>query len=245
MRIDLRMPTKWEELTAEQLREVVEASTKGLRREEVLLILLCRFAGIKMVAGTTEEDGKKVVRTRFKDAEGRVFDLEDWQVADFCGRLAYLMDDDMPMDVQWPFRWDRYLMDATFEKWFHADALMFGFSMTGNIEQLKGAMKDLGDPHGDLQPNDPDAVLMLKWYDLFKGWLQERYPLVFQKPEPGSESASNPVETRQNIMLMLNDNRPQDNEAIERSNVHDVLAALQHKIEEAKHIEEQMRKYKH
>ncbi len=244
MRIDLTVPTRWEELTSDQLREVVEASTKGLRREELLLILLCRFAGIKMMAGTTEEDGKKVVHTRFKDAEGNVFDLEDWQVSDFCGRLAYLMDDDMPMDVQWPFRWDRYLMDATFGNWFHADALLLGFTMTGDINQLKGAMRDLGDPHDDLQPTDPDAVLLLKWYDLFKGWLQEKYPLVFQKPEPGSEPTSNPVETRQNIMLMLNDNRPQDNEAIERSNVHDVLAALQHKIEEAKHIEEQMSKYK-
>ena len=245
----MTVPTRWEELTAEQLREVVEASTKGLRREEVLLILLCRFAGIKMVAGTTEEDGPSTgsgtVKTRFKDGEGHVFDLEDWQVADFCGRLSFVFDEQIPIDVQWPFRWDRYLMDATFGNWFHADALLLGFTMTGDIKQLKGAMRDLGDPHGDLQPTDPDAVLMLKWYDLFKSWLQERYPLVFQKPEPGSESASNPVDTRQNIMLMLNDNRPQDNEAIERSNVHDVLAALQHKIEEAKHIEEQMSKYKH
>ena len=86
---------------------------------------------------------------------------------------------------------------------------------------------------------------MLRWYDCFKDWLQQRYPLVFQKAEPGEETACNPVEARQNIMLMLNDNRPQDNEAIERSNMHDVLSALQHKIEEAKHIEEQMSKYKH
>ena len=41
-------------------------------------------------------------------------------------------------------------------------------------------------------------------------------------------------------MLMLNGGRPQDNEAIERSNMHDVLAALQHKIEEEKHYEEQL-----
>jgi hypothetical protein len=244
MIIVLKIPTVWLFLTTEQLWETVEVMTENLRREEVLLVLLCKFAGIKMMAGTTEEDGKKVVHTRFKDAEGNVFDLEDWQVSDFCGRLAYLMDDDMPMDVQWPFRWDRYLMDTSFGDWFHADAMLLRYALEGDIKRLKVAMKDLGDPHDDLQPTDPDAVLLLKWYDLFKGWLQEKYPLVFQKPEPGSEPTSNPVETRQNIMLMLNDNRPQDNEAIERSNVHDVLAALQHKIEEAKHIEEQMSKYK-
>ena len=142
---------------------------------------------------------------------------------------------------------------STVNAWFPdkkglcSGALMTGFGMTGDIEQLKGAMKDLGDPHDDLQPQDPDFVLMLKWYDCFKGWLQEKYPLVFQKADSstGSEAACNPVEARRNIMLMLNEGRPQDNEAIERSNVHDVLSALQHKIEEAKHIEEQMSKYKH
>ena len=103
-------------------------------------------------------------------------------------------------------------------------------------------MNDLGDPHDSIEPSD--ITLMLRWYECFKDWLQERYPLVFQKAESGSEGPASPVEARQNIMLMLNDNRPQDNEAIERSNVHDVLAALQHKIEEAKHIEEQMKKYK-
>lgn len=244
MRIDLKTPTRWQDLSAEQLRDIVSLASKELNREEFLLVLFCNLSGIKMAAGTTQEDGKKVVHTRFKTADGQVFDLEDWQVSDFCGRLAFVFDD-MPMDIAWPFKWDKYLMGTNFGDWFHADALLLGYSMTGNMEQLRGAMKDLGDPHDSLQPDDPDVVLMLKWYDCFKDWLQERYPLVFQKAEPGEATATSPIEARQNIMLMLNDGRPQDNEAIERSNVHDVLAALQHKIEEAKHIEEQMSKYKH
>lgn len=244
MSIDLKTPTRWQDLSADQLRDIVSLASKELNREEFLLVLFCNLSGIKMVAGTAHEDGKKVMHTRFKTADGQVFDLEDWQVSDFCGRLTFVFDD-MPMDVDWPFKWDKYLMDTTFGDWFHADALLLGYGMTGNMEQLKGAMKDLGDPHDNLQPEDPDVVLMLKWYDCFKDWLQERYPLVFQKAEPGEATATSPIEARQNIMLMLNDGRPQDNEAIERSNVHDVLAALQHKIEEAKHIEEQMSKYKH
>ena len=175
-------------------------------------------------------------------ADGQVFDLEDWQVSEFCGRLSFVFDEAMPIETAWPFKWDRYLMNTSFGDWFHADAQMLGFTLDGDIERLKCAMKDLGDPHDDLQPLDADVVLMLKWYDCFKDWLQERYPFVFQKAEPGTESPTSPIEARQSIMLMLNDGRPQDNEAIEKSNMHDVLAALQHKIEEAKHIEEQMKK---
>ena len=248
MTIDLHTPTCWKELTTEQLREVVELALMGLAREEYLLVLFCKFANVVMVVGPSTGSGTKgseAVKTRFRDSEGHEFELADWQVADFCGRLAFVLDEQMPMEVAWPFKWNRYLLDTSFGDWFRADAQMIGFASEGNTERLKGAMKYLGDPHDDLQPQDPDFVLMLRWYDCFKDWLQQRYPLVFQKAEPGEETAYNPVEARQNIMLMLNDNRPQDNEAIEQSNMHDVLAALQHKIEYAKQIEEQMSKYKH
>ena len=239
MTIDLHTPTCWKELTTEQLREVVELALMGLHREEYLLVLFCKFANVVMVLGTADEDEKKVVHNRFKDAEGHEFELEDWQVSDFCGRLAFVLDEQMPMEVEWPWKWNRYLYDTSFGNWFKADAHMLGFALDGDPERLKAAMKYLGDPHDTLEQSN--ITLMLRWYECFKDWLRDRYPLVFQKAEPGSEEGpSSPVETRQNIMLMLNDNRPQDNEAIEQSNVHDVLAALQHKIEYAKQIEEKM-----
>lgn len=240
MTIDLHTPSKWQELSAEQLRFVEATATQGLRREEFLLVLLCQFTGIKMVAGTTMKNQKKVICTRFKDQEGNEFELEDWQVSDFCGRMAVFFDEDIPMDVNWPFKWDRYLFDTTFGDWFHADALMLRFAKEGKPEYLQSAMKDLGDDRDEIQPNDPDIVLLLCWYENFKEWLQLRYPLVFQKPQPGENTSSSPIETRQNIMLMLNNNQPQNNELIEKSNVHDVLAALQHKIEKANHISDQL-----
>lgn len=243
MRIDLTIPTRWEELTTEQLRETVEVTTENLRREEVLLVLLCKFANVKMQCGMRNDE----CGMAFETADGKRFTLEVWQVADFCNRLQWALDEDIPIEAHWPFGWDAYLMNTTFGDWFHADALMLGYSLRGDITCIRGAMKDLDhQDHDGLQHTDPDLILLLKWYDLFKEWLQERYPLVFKKKDSstGSEDYS-PIDARQNIMLMLTDGKPQDNEAIEKSNVHDVLAALQHKIEEAKHIEEQMSKYKH
>lgn len=242
MRIDLHVPTRWQELSAEQLRAVVQDSFGELRREEYLLVLLCQFAGIKMVAGSTAVDDDNVQRTRFKDSEGNDFSLADWQIADFCKHLNFILDEPMPIDCQWPFRWDRYLSDTTFGNWFHADAQMLGYSMDESIERLECVTRDLGDPHDTLDV--ADVVLLMRWYDCFKEWIQQRYPLVFSKAETGDGVSVSPIDARQHIMLMLNDGRPQDNEAIERSNVHDVLSALQHKIEEAKHIEEQL-KHRH
>ncbi len=239
MKIDLHIPTNWQELTREQLLEVVEMSDKGLSREEYLLVLFCRFSGIKMIAGTIDQDDKKVIHVNFKDQEDRVFGLSDWQVAEFCSRLSFLLED-MPIDIVWPFKWDRYLFDTTFGSWFHADAMILRFTIEGNPDYLATAMKDLGDPR-EGKPSLAETTLLLKWYGLFKDWLLERYPLVFQKVKPGQETAASPVEARQNIMLMLNECHPQDNEKIEESNVHDVLAALQHKIEETNSISERLK----
>lgn len=240
MTIDLHTPTCWKELTTEQLREVVELALMGLHREEYLLVLFCKFANVVMVIGSSTDP--EAVKNRFRDSEGQEFELEDWQVAEFCGRLSFVLDEQMPMEVAWPWKWNRHLLDTSFGDWFHADAQMLGFALDGNPERLKGAMKDLGDPPETLEPSD--ITLLLRWYECFKDYLQQTYPLVFQKAEPGANSPTTPIEARQNIMLMLNEGHPQDNEAIEKTNVHDVLAALQHKIEYAKQIEQQMSKYK-
>ena len=240
MTIDLHTPTCWKELTTEQLREVVELALMGLHREEYLLVLFCKFANVVMVIGSSTDP--EAVKNRFRDSEGQEFELEDWQVAEFCGRLSFVLDEQMPMEVAWPWKWDRHLLATSFGDWFHADAQMLGFALDGNPERLKGAMKDLGDPPETLEPSD--ITLLLRWYECFKDYLQQTYPLVFQKAEPGANSPTSPIEARQNIMLMLNEGHPQDNEAIEKTNVHDVLAALQHKIEYAKQIEQQMSKYK-
>lgn len=240
MTIDLHTPTCWKELTTEQLREVVELALMGLHREEYLLVLFCKFANVVMLVGSSTDP--EAVKNRFRDSEGQEFELEDWQVAEFCGRLSFVLDEQMPMEVAWPWKWDRHLLATSFGDWFHADAQMLGFALDGNPERLKGAMKDLGDPPETLEPSD--ITLLLRWYECFKDYLQQTYPLVFQKAEPGANSPTSPIEARQNIMLMLNEGHPQDNEAIEKTNVHDVLAALQHKIEYAKQIEQQMSKYK-
>lgn len=92
MMIDLHIPSSWQEVTKEQLRDIVELGMQGLSREKYLLVVFCRLSNIKMIAGTTEEDGKKVVRTHFKDSQGIHFELADWQIEDFCNRLSYVME---------------------------------------------------------------------------------------------------------------------------------------------------------
>ena len=70
MTIDLHIPSNWLELSTEQLRDIVDLASAGIRREEFLLIMLCKLSGIKMVAATTDEDDKRVVHANLWTAKG-------------------------------------------------------------------------------------------------------------------------------------------------------------------------------
>jgi len=240
MTIELKVPTSWQELSTEQLMDVVTLAQNGMPREQYLLALFLRFSGVKMIAGTSKEDGKKVVRTHFKDAEGNHFDLDDWQLKEFCDKLDFVMSASIPLNTAWPFKWDRYLLNMSFEHWFRADALLLQYTQANDLDCLKKAMAELGDPHDDMKEPDIYATLMILWYNSFKDWLQERYPLVFKKAKGDEATTYSPIDARQNILLMLNENRPQENQRIEESDVHDVLAALQQKIEQANEIERKL-----
>lgn len=72
--------------------------------------------------------------------------------------------------------------------------------------------------------------------------LAPMYPNMFAKSGSGGER--NPFKTLQEIHLLLNDDRPQDNEKIDDSRLHDVLSALDSKIEKLKRREAELRKLK-
>lgn len=240
MRIDLTIPSSWQEVTLQQLRILAEHSLLQLTREASELSLFCKLAGLTMVSSPSPDGEALNGIMKFRDAQGREFTLESWQLTDFCKRLAWFYDE-MPCDIVCPIDVNAHLLATTFGDYFHADALMFGFSTNGDINLIRLAMADLGVKRKKI--SDVDAVMMQLWWRGFKQWLFNEYPFVFAGSKDGGDSYS-PLKARQNIMLILNEGHPQDNDAIEKSNMHDVLAALQHQIEIAKKEEEIMRKYK-
>ena len=232
MTIHLHIPEKWSQVSAEQLRTIVGLTHSRLSKEELLLVLLCRFTGIKMAP--TKEDGKRGARTRFRDERGNLFELEAWQVSDFCSRLSFIVEE-TPRDIVCPYKWNRRLIETSFGDWFQADALMLRYHKTKDTQHMLGAMRSLGDPRDRLTTVDEE--LMLIWWEDFQQWLIDKYPHVFRRQNPKDEGVISPLETRQNIMLMLNGGMPQENVKIEETNLHDVLSALEHKIEVAEETE--------
>ena len=227
-RIDLRIPTCWGEVTREQLRVIAELMDASLTREELLVVLFCRMAGLR-------HEGKGI----FMTSEKKRIRLETWQLSDFCGRLAFVLDE-QPCDIVSPTRVNSYLDDITFGDYFHADSLIYGYRLEGDPDMVRKALADLGDHRRGVSKQFANEVML--WWTGVQQWLKSQYPLVLEDSGPSTEPY-NPLKARQNIMLMLNNDNPQDNERIEQSKMHDVFAALQNKIEHAKRLEEQMKRH--
>lgn len=96
-KIQLHCPTRWSDMTQEQLRYTLELIGSGLyTSEEIRTMMLIRFCGIKVlkrykgiwVCSIKTEKGKKIK-----------FDLQTWQVQDMIGQLQFV-DKPEEMDVR-------------------------------------------------------------------------------------------------------------------------------------------------
>lgn len=228
LHIDLKAPGSWKEVTKESLSIIASLMNEQLSREEMLFVLFCRFTGIR-------HEGKGVFLTSDKQR----IRIETWQLEDFCNRLAWVLDE-MPCDIVNPTRVNSYLDDITFGDYFHADSLLYGYRLEGNPDMVRKALGDLGDHRRGVSKQFANEVML--WWTGVQQWLKSQYPLVLEESGTSTEPYD-PLKARQNIMLMLNNDMPQDNEHIEQSKMHDVLSALQSKIEHAKQREEQMKKH--
>ena len=232
MNVNLTAPTKWGELTADQFRMVVKTMLLHLTESERLFVLFCQLTGIRRYA---DEDNK------FVTSDGQDFRMEDWQVADFCDRLRWLIDT-VPDDLPNPTKKDAYLRDISFGDWFEADTQFRLYEDDNDLTHFATILPKLGEEAHEI--DDAEAIMLKMWWNCVMGKIGPMYPNVFTKNEGGGGEC-NPFKTLQEMHLLLNDDRPQDNEKIDEARLHDVLSALDSKIEKLKRREAEYNRLLH
>lgn len=244
MRIDLKVPTSWGELDMDQFRVVASLMNENLTEEELLFCAFCRLAKIKarlMIPAIKRsgEDSDRWMR-RFLTENGEEFYLQDYEIAKFSGMLSWIIDKDAshigtpnPTSVDWT------LDGISFGQWFYADAMFYRYGVSPHkIFIIKALRKLKSKP---LRINANTVTMVLLWWRGVMERLAMLYPNVLQTGDADGE-AQDPSQNWRNIMLMLNDDKPQENERIENANVHDVLAALDSRIEKQKQLEQMNKK---
>lgn len=218
--IDLKAPTRWGELTLDQFRMVAKTMLLHLTESEMLLVLLCQLTGIRRYA---DEDNK------FVTEDGQDFRLKDYEIADFCDRLRWLIDT-VPDVIPNPSKRDDYLRDISFGDWFEADTQFRLYEDDHDLDHFSVILPKLGEEAHEV--DETEAVMLKMWWNCVMAQIAPMYPNVFVKGEGGGEC--NPFKNLQEMHLLLNDDRPQDNEKIDEARLHDVLSALDSRIEKMK-----------
>lgn len=227
----MKAPTRWSELTADQFRMVVKTMLLHLTESERLFVLLCQLTGIRCYA---DEDNK------FVTADGQDFRLQDYEIVDFCERLRWLIDT-VPDDLPNPTKKDDYLRDISFGDWFEADIQFRQYEDDHDLSHFNIILKKLGE--WPRMIDEAEAIVLKMWWNCVMGKIGPMYPNVFAKSE-GSGGVYNPFKSLQEMHLLLNDDHPQDNEKIDDARLHDVLSALDNKIEKLKRSEAELKKLK-
>ena len=235
MNINLTAPTKWSELTADQFRMVVKVSLLHLTESERLFVLLCQLTGIRRYA---DEDNK------FVTDDGQDFRLKDYEVVDFCERLRWLIDT-VPDVIPNPSKRDDYLRDMSFGDWFEADTQFRLYEDDHDLGHFDIILPKLGDEAHEI--DEAEAIVLKLWWNYVMGLIGPMYTNVFAKSDPSTGSGGggfNPFKNLQEMHLLLNDDRPQDNEKIDDARLHDVLSALDSKIEKLTRRDAELKKLK-
>lgn len=221
MNIDIKAPLSWNELSLSDLKHVAYVMMlPELDRTHASILLFCKLAGLKM---------KKNIAGSVFFKKGKLkFILEPYQLMDFSQRFNYIFDE-KPCDIVNPTKINSHLIDVKFGDYYFADAMMMRYQFTGEKKFVRQALKALG--QRTIYLSKMKAQMIWIWWMGVQSYLQDLYPLVF--PKGGDDSSDKTsYQILQDIYLMLNENRPQDNSLIADSELHSVLSALQNKIEQ-------------
>lgn len=231
-RIDLTVPARWGDLTLPQLRTVVEVLLMTLTDEERLVLLFFRLAGVKTL-GSSRTPGSRLCVT----ADGKRFVIKDWELAAIGGLLRWVIDTE-PDELPNPTGADDYLRDMTFGDWFETDTHIRLYEQDRDLShfdtvvpKLEGAMR---------QVDELDAMMIRLWWVSLSSRFASMYPDAFECKTKGEGSSYNPFKSLQEIHLLLNDDRPQENGRIDDARLHDVLAALDSRIGKLKRRKSEM-----
>ncbi|MBR5215279.1 MAG: hypothetical protein IKV80_03525 [Bacteroidales bacterium] len=231
MNINITAPLSWNELSLRDLKHVAQVMMlPELDRTHASILLFCKLAGLKMK--------KNIAESVFFKKGKLKFILEPYQLMDFSQRFNYIFDE-KPCDIVNPTKIDTHLIDVKFGDYYFANAMMMRYQFTGERKFVRHALKTLG--QRSIYLSKMKGQMIWIWWMGVQSYLQELYPLVFPKGGD-NETDKTSYQILQDIFLMLNENKPQDNKEIAQAELHSVLSALQNKIEQYNRERESLKK---
>lgn len=220
MNIDLTYPTSWEEVTSEQLMIIAEQMLKGRTREELLFEVFRRITGIRVVVNREENI------TEYLFAKGRKrFKVPVQTIMQGCEDMSFIIEKtglpESPI-----LSVGTKLHGKSFRQYYFANAYFNRYLQTKEICMIDNMYSALTDRKpSEITPKEIMAITI--WWSGLQALLKQKFPKVFSE-EQGELPKSTPADILQEILSVLNNNKPQENESILNSDMYAVFHSLQY-----------------
>lgn len=232
-KINISYPLDWEHMSHEDFRNVCTIMSSPHGRKETLFLCLCALAHMR--PDNPIKYSPKVVKDNCVFLiGGKSYVISPKVISEACTQLEYILDSVGLPPSPFP-KVDRRIYGLSFEQFFRVDANMMRYQAENNEAWLKEAVKVL--TNGSVRkmlPWQKKGVVI--WWNGVKNYLKEKYPYIFQDGEGGATfQDKSQADILQELLSVMNSGKPQDNDAILKSEVHSVLFILNKKYEENAH----------
>ncbi len=224
-RLDLVYPISWDTMSQEDFRNVCNILAKPHGRKETLFLCLCALAHIRP-DNPIKYDPKAIKDNLVFIIGNKSYVITPKVIQESCHQLEYILDDVGLAPCPIP-KVDRKLYGISFEQYYEADAYMLRFAAEdGNNERwLKEACKVL--TNGAVRKLlDWQKKGIVIWWNGVKKYMMQKYPYVLQEGQSISDRTQTDI--LYDLLGVMNDNKPQDNDKILKSDVHSVFYTLNH-----------------
>lgn len=228
--LSLTVPEGWEKLSPAQLRVICRWAFRGLDRRTAQMKMFLQMNGLALCRRSERSRGwQKEYRVR---RGGHRYWLPSSVLRDGAAAFDFVFDSTGTLPFCPLPKVPHTLFGVSFETYYSADAQIFRYQKEGRkacmaraVQLLTGRRRRLGAVR---------RAEVAVWWHGVQLYLKRKYPHVFDGE--GDGGASNPAETLLDILESLNNQSPQENERILRSDTHYVLSSLENRIIQSENI---------
>lgn len=221
-KLELAYPVKWENMSAEDFRNVCTILSQPHGKKEALFLCFCALAHIRP-DNPIKYDPKAIKDNVAFIIGDKSYIISPKVIQEACSQLEFIYDEVGLAPSPLP-KLDRKLYGVSFEQYFQADSFILKYGETQDYSYLKQACKTL--TNGAVRKLLPwQQKGLLIWWNGVKKYLMEKYPYVLQQGD-GPVVEYSPADMLQELLGVINDGKPQDNDKILKSDVHSVLFTL-------------------
>ena len=222
VKVNLIIPTAWESVTDAEFREICSIlSIPGMDRDRALFLILCSLTHIR--PDNPDKYDPKAIKGKMPFIiNGQQHIIKASDIAEACRQLSFITDTVGPAPC--PLKdVDRMLYNVPFQAFYEADSYIQRYAQDPNGTYLKTAAKSLTD--GRIRKLLPwQRIGLVMWWNGLKATLMTMYPYVLKQSD--SVTTKTQAQLLQDLLSCLNQDKPQDNEKILKTDTHSVLHTL-------------------